>query len=111
MNAQEKRIAKAIRGSIRRTSRAGRPPQVVAVHLNPDGSYGYVSGPEIHTVRLGGGPRQRRRVWAIRYGCDPRESAPGIARGGFSWALSRTEAVAKLHEHSARMHGSRTRSR
>lgn len=77
----------------------------VQVRLYPDGSYDYVSGPEVHKLQ-----GRKQKVFAIRRGCnDPAslerirgsrtpESHPGCAYGGFSWANTREEAYANLHD-------------
>lgn len=103
MNAQEKRIAKAILQSHRRIAKAqpywfaGDPAlEHVQVRLNGDGTYNYVAGPEKHTNL--GGVRRARVVWAVRYGCRVKENAPGIAYRGFGWKLTRAEALEALRK-------------
>lgn len=109
MNAEEKRIAREIKLGFRKCVRNAphwHEAQLgkiehVQVKLNADGSYAYVSGPELHTLK-----GRKRLVWAIRWGCSeiapdghPRVSAhPHIAYGGFSWRVDRAEAIAKLAE-------------
>lgn len=95
MNAQEKRIARAIESSRKRAVKYGahRFPEIARVthtrvRLHRDGTYDYVSGPETHTV---GSPRRVRKVWAIRFGVRD-----GCAYGGFSWETSREAAIEVL---------------
>lgn len=98
MNSQEKRIKRTINAQTRRVSKrwAFRDLTgvlVVKVKLAADGTYSYVSGPELHSV---GAPARKRRVWAVRYGCDEQ----GCARGGFGWATTQEEAIEKLAKYA-----------
>lgn len=98
MNSQEKRIKKSINATTRRVSKGWawrelQGVQCVKVKLAADGTYSYVSGPELHSV---GAPVRKRRVWAVRYGCDEQ----GTARGGFGWELTQEEAIANLAKYA-----------
>ena len=91
MTAAEQAIADKIQSyAVRGLSLAGRSGDRVYVIINGDGSYGYVSGPEKHQL---GTPRRMRKVFAIRQGVRD-----GCAHGGFGWAESFAEAVAKLED-------------